>query len=417
MTAAAVDRLDVYFDQQLVGHAYDTQPLSFAYSPAWMQSQSMCIAAMTYQTEPSDAPSVTAFFENLLPEGDLRTYLFAAKQTSTLFGLLRAVAGDTAGGFLLLPPGQTPQAPSYQTTTWEALAQVFHAGQARVINVEGDGARISLAGAQDKLSIALFADGAPQLPQGTSPSTHIVKPDIRRFDGIWASAANEALIMRTAALCGLDAAPVVYEPTTRACVVERFDRELLADGRVARRMQYDLCQLGALPSGKKYESEGGPSLKDCADLVRRYSTAPALDLRRLVAWVFFNVFTGNNDSHAKNLSIYSPAPGVVRLTPFYDLMCTRIYPGLAQNFAFDIGGTRLPGEMERAHWVSMAAQLNVRAKFVLDTGMALAQQLPQALDQAAQAMTPQLVPNDAVLVQRLVQYVGKTTKQTVKRMG
>lgn len=414
--SAAVPTLGLYFENQRVGRVYDTQPLSFAYDPAWLSAHTLCVGAIPLQPGPSDAACVTAFFENLLPEGELRAYLFAAKQTSTLFGLLQAVAGDTAGGFVLLAGEQPPQPPSYEATSWQALAAELQSKTAAAIHLKGDGVRISLAGAQDKLSIALFADGVPRLGLGTSPSTHIVKPDMRRFEGIWASAINESLIMRTAALCGLEAAPVFYEPTTRACVVERFDRAVLADGSVARRMQYDLCQLSALPSGKKYEAEGGPSLEDCAELVRRYSTVPALDLRRIVAWVFFNVFTGNNDSHAKNLSIYSPAPGVARLTPFYDLMCTRIYPGLAQNFAFQIGGISLPGGMERAHWVAMAEQLNVRPAFVLSTGTALAAQLPAALDKAVKAMAPLLAPNDAVMAERLLQFVGKVTRQTAKRM-
>ena len=73
-----------------------------------------------------------------------------------------------------------------------------------------------------------------------------------------------------------------------------------------------------------------------AELIRRYSTQPAVDLRHLVRWVFFNLYVGNTDSHAKNLSIYSVPGQGVKLTPFYDLMCTRLYPGLSPEFAFAI---------------------------------------------------------------------------------
>jgi serine/threonine-protein kinase HipA len=266
------------------------------------------------------------------------------------------------------------------------------------------------------VSIALFEDSVPQLGAGTSPSTHILKPDIRRFDGIWSSALNETLIMQAASTCGLVAAPVFYEPTTRACVVERFDRFIRPDGTVGRVLQYDMCQLSSLPSGKKYEVEGGPSLKDCADLVRKYSAVPAVDLTRLISWVFFNIFTGNNDSHAKNLSIYSPQNGGTRLTPFYDLMCTRIYPGLAQNFAFNIGGTAIPGEMEKHHLVAMAGQLNLRPKFVLGIGQKLANQLAQAMGAAAENLRPVLQPKEITMTQRLLNYVGRTTRQAAKRM-
>jgi serine/threonine protein kinase HipA of HipAB toxin-antitoxin module len=74
-----------------------------------------------------------------------------------------------------------------------------------------------------------------------------------------------------------------------------------------------------------------PSLAACAELIRRYSTQPAVDLCHFVGWIFFNFYAGNNDSHAKNLSLYNlPGKGVT-LTPFYDLMCAPMYPGLSQG--------------------------------------------------------------------------------------
>lgn len=61
------------------------------------------------------------------------------------------------------------------------------------MDIQGGNTRISLAGAQDKISINLFEeDGIPYLPQGTAPSTHILKPDIKRFTQVWHSAAKAA---------------------------------------------------------------------------------------------------------------------------------------------------------------------------------------------------------------------------------
>ena len=416
MILESVKTLDVYFENDLVGCVYDTNPLSFEYAPQWLAHKAIQIANIALTPGRTDADSVTSFFENLLPEGELRSYLFAARKASTLFGLLHSVAGDTAGGFVLLPAGQQPQAQSYQPTSWQELATELKSKAAVSINLKGKGTRISLAGAQDKISLALFADGIPRLGDGTSPSTHIVKPDIKRIDGVWASAVNETLVMKTAAKCGLNVASVFYEPLTRSCVVERFDRYARKEGGVGRIMQYDLCQLSSLPSEKKYEAEGGPNLKDCADLIRKYSTVPAADLKQLLGWVFFNIFAGNNDSHAKNLSIYSPPGGGVRLTPFYDLMCTRIYPGLSQSFAFDIGGTTIPGEIKRDNIVRMAEMLNFRSKFVLQIGQDLASRVPTALAAATNSMQDLLQKGDITMASRLVKYIQKTTLQTSKRL-
>jgi serine/threonine-protein kinase HipA len=257
---ARPDTLDVFFGTERVGVVRDASPLVFEYAASWLQrGQARPVAAIPLLPGPQQSDAVQAFFENLLPEGELRIYLSGQRKASTLFAMLLEVAGDTAGGFVLLPAGQVPQPASYETSSWAALAAVLKAKSVAAIDLQGGDARISLAGAQDKASIALFADGVPHLPRGTAPSTHILKPDIRRLAKVRESAVNETVMMRTAARCGLPTAEVFYEPLTRACVVRRFDRVARADGGLDRLIQYDLCQLAGTVSEKKYEKEGGPS--------------------------------------------------------------------------------------------------------------------------------------------------------------
>lgn len=412
------DQLDVYFGAEHVGTVHDATPLAFAYTAPWMaRAQPMAIAAIPLQPGRQSSGEVQAFFENLLPEGELRDYLAAQRKASTLFSLLLEVAGDTAGGFVILASGQTPQAPRYEPSTWEAIAAVLRKTSAVAIDLRGRGARISLAGAQDKTSLAIFIDGVPRLPRGASPSTHILKPNIKRLAKVWHSAANETIVMRTAAHCGLPTAEVFYEPHTESCVVRRFDRTSRSDGTLARLVQYDLCQLAGTVSGRKYEKEGGPDLAQCAALIRRYSTQPALDLRKFVDWILFNLFVGNNDSHAKNLSLYAaPGQGVL-LTPFYDLMCTRLYPGLSPHFAFAIGGEFMPGRLTRAHLESLARQLGMQPQFFLRQGAALAAKVPDALQQAVTEVSPALSRPAKELATKLQQFVASTTRKTVARLA
>jgi HipA-like protein len=160
----AQERLDVFFNEELIGSVHDTSPLSFEYSAGWLARREPAqVSAITLAPGRSDAPAVQAFFENLLPEGDLRSYLAVSRKASTLFGLLSETAGDTAGGFVILPAGARPEAPRYEPTSWEALAQRLAGKSAAAIDIRGRETRISLAGAQDKTSIAIFADGVPQL--------------------------------------------------------------------------------------------------------------------------------------------------------------------------------------------------------------------------------------------------------------
>jgi serine/threonine-protein kinase HipA len=362
-----------------------------------------------------DSAAVQAFFENLLPEGELRAYLAEQKKASTLFAMLLEVAGDTAGGFVIVPGDQTPASASYEATTWEAIAGILSQKTAAAIDMGGQ-ARISLAGAQDKTSVAIFEDSLPRLPKGTSPSTHILKPNIKRLAKVWHSAANEALVMRAAAHCGLPTAEVFYEPHTQSCVVRRFDRLTQPDGSLARLIQYDFCQLAGITSEKKYEKEGGPSLASCAALIRAHSTQAAADLRHFVQWIFFNLYVGNNDSHAKNLSLYQvPGRGMV-LTPFYDLMCTRLYPGLSPEFAFSIGGVLEPGLITPTQLTDLAKQLGMRPQFLAQQARELAHSLSGALDKAVQEVKPVLPEPAKTLASRLQHFVLSTTKKTLARL-
>ncbi len=412
------ERLDVLFGGELVGTVHDSAPLAFAYAAPWLAGpQRMTLAAVPLQPGRQATAAVQAFFENLLPEGELRDYLAAQRKASTLFSLLLEVAGDTAGAFVLVPAGQAAQPPRYEPTSWQTLAALLGKSSASAIDIHARGARISLAGAQDKTSIALFDDGVPRLPRGTSASTHIVKPNIRRLSKVWHSAANETIVMRAAAHCGLPTADVFYERHTQACVVRRFDRLLRPDGTLTRLVQYDLCQLAGLLSDRKYEKEGGPGLAACADLIRRYSTQPAVDLRNFVRWVFFNLYVGNNDSHAKNLSIYNVPGQGVSLTPFYDLMCTRLYPGLSTEFAFAIGGQVRPAEMTAANLALLAQQLGMQPRFLAQQAADMAAKMPGAVGQAIQEVTPALSPSAQTLAARLGRFVLSSTRRLAARLA
>ena len=412
------DRLDVYFGDELVGTIHDTSPVAFEYSATWLVcADPFPIGAIALRPGRNDSAEVQAFFENLLPEGELRRYIAEQQKASTLFSMLLAVAGDTAGGFVILPHGERPQLATYEATTWRAIAGALGKKAAAAIDIRSRGARISLAGAQDKTSIAIFDDGIPRLPKGTSPSTHILKPDIERLNQVWQSAATEAIVMLTAANCGLPTAEVFYERHTHACVVRRFDRFPRADGSLGRLIQYDLCQLAGIVSEKKYEKEGGPGVATCAELIRTYSTQPAVDLRNFIAWILFNLHVGNNDGHAKNLSVYRIPGHGVTLTPFYDLMCTRLYPGLSREFAFSIGGETKPGSVTNEHIAVMASQLRMRPQFIIKLAAELATKIPEAIAEAVESVTPSLPHGAKELAGRLMKFVQSTTRKTAARIA
>ena len=415
-----VTELSVFDGERLVGTIHDTSPLSFTYAQEWLERRDTPadgyeIVNIPLQAGPVATPEVEAVFENLLPEGVLRDMLGKETQSSSTFALLLAVAGDTAGGLTLLPAGRTPEAASYKRVDWDYIARHFAGGQQAQPATAPLGSRISLSGAQAKMLISLDNAGRPMLPLGTTPSTWIVKPNIRGFEKVWSSAVNEAILMRTAAHCGLGVAEVFFEPTTRACVVKRFDRTTGPKDTIVRLRQYDFCQLSGTVSGKKYEMEGGPGVAQCAELIKTHSVRPGVDLMRLCQWIFFNLYIGNNDSHAKNLSLYHLPGQGLRLTPFYDLMDTRLYPGLSTQFALRIGGEHEPGKMTRAHLVAMAAELNLKPAFILSLAKSMHAKLGPALQQAIAEIEPMLDHSGKALAEKLQQHVMSIANKNAAR--
>ena len=126
-------------------------------------------------------------------------------------------------------------------------------------------------------------------------------------------------------------------------LVERYDRAWSKDaGSLTREHQEDFCQaLGIVPE-HKYQNEGGPSIKQCFELVRAASSTPVIDLQALLDAVIFNWLIGNNDAHGKNFSLVyhgEISSGLqTRLSPLYDLISTVYYPELSAKMAMKLGG-------------------------------------------------------------------------------
>jgi len=417
--------LSVFGPDGLMGTLYPSDPLSFRYSPAWMDSPDAqpLHPALPLSAGPIDSPFVTAFFENLLPEGDQRKLISTREQVSTVFGLLSRIGGESAGSVVLLPQGEEPGSPIYQRLSWEQVNALVHQDANPAEREAIDEAakdlptpRMSISGAQYKLLLYIGDDGMPQRPMGSSPSTHILKPDIVRTDiNVFASAANETIMMLAARKCGLPTAAVTYQSITRACLVERYDRRRMEDGTLRRIWQADFCQLLGKPSDVKYEHDGGPGFAECFAFLKA-SAQPGVDQRQLLRWLFFNLYTGNNDSHAKNLAMIAAGRGM-RLAPFYDLMCTRVYTGLGPYFAFSIAGENDPGKLTREHFAELAKQLGIGAKYLAKVAGDMAAAVDMAVPGAAAEVMPLLAAGERVLAQRVVDKVASITRRMRQRIA
>lgn len=356
--------LHVYLKEGLVGQLEqdDSGALWFCYDGAWLESKSSVplSASLPLRSERFGRNECRPFFAGLLPEENNRKLIAKAFGVSDRndFALLEKIGAECAGAVSLLPPSEFPVSgkPRYREITLEELAGKFAALPLHPLLAGEDGIRLSLAGAQGKLAVAI-RDGSFFLPLEGSPSSHILKPQSAHFEGL---VENEFFCMRLAAEAGLEVASVEIGTAgeTRFLQVDRFDRTPLADGRWERIHQEDFCQAMGIPPELKYQQEGGPNLKKCFSLVRDVSVVPGPDVLRLFDAVVFNFLIGNSDAHGKNFS-FLYGDGGARLAPLYDLVCTQAYPHLAEEMAMKIGDERKPSRIVARNWRKFFAEAGV----------------------------------------------------------
>jgi serine/threonine-protein kinase HipA len=406
-------RLDVWCFDELAGTLTDAPGgLAFGYSAPWRElampplSQSLPVDG-EYGTE-----AVVAFFGGLLPEGEPRELL--ARQVgvsvSNDFGLLEAIGGDTAGAVSLMPSGGRPTGGG--DVEWlddDDLGRLIDELPTRPMHADEEGEyRLSLAGVQDKLPVVVGADGRVGLTTGRTPSTHILKTPIARLDD---TVANEAMSLAVGRPLGIETVQV--EPRRaagRECLlVERYDRATGDGGQVRRLHQEDFCQALGVPSGRKYESEGGPGLADCFGLLRRAVAVPAREIPRLLDYVALHFLVGNHDAHGKNYSLlYLPRSARATIAPAYDVLSSIAYrkvEPMSRRMAMRIGGENRPDYVRRRHLDRMLADAGLGAAVARRRLRSLAADAPAAARQARADLVT--AGWDAPVLERIVAIVDQ----------
>jgi len=345
-----VKTLDVYLHGERVGHLVqdDHGQMAFEYVQTWLDKAA---ATPLSQSLPLRKESFTrnecrGFFAGVLPEGDKREIIARNLGISPRndFAMLERIGGECAGAVTFIPAGQPlpEHSYSYRTLSPSELATMLKELPKRPLLAGEKGVRLSLAGAQDKIAVRIEGDDI-SLPLGGAPSTHILKPNIEHLAGV---VFNEAFTMRLATAVNLPVAKVETQTADGIdyLLVERYDRTHRESGATTvldRLPQEDFCQAQNIVPETKYQKEGGLSLKRCFQLLREASSAPVIDLARLLEAVIFNYLVGNNDAHGKNFSLLYHGVGTAsqetRLAPLYDIVSTVYYPELSEEMAMKIG--------------------------------------------------------------------------------
>lgn len=307
---------------------------SLVYAPGWLASEHARPLSLSLPFTPDlrvTGEVVEHFFDNLLPDStDIRKRIrqrFGLRK-SDVFTLLEAIGRDCVGAVQLLPDGAQPQGfDEVRGRPLDEAAITAHLSSLGAsfgcLDEELD-FRLSIAGAQEKTAL-LRHNAQWYVPEGTTPTSHILKPNIGLVPGteldFTQSVQNEWLCNRLLqALCLPVAACTIetFGPHTVLCV-ERFDRAWTPTGWLARLPQEDLCQASGIASAHKYEADGGPGINQCLQILSKSQTAAADSARFVMAQLAFWLLAAI-DGHAKNFSVFIQPGGGYVLTPLYDIL-------------------------------------------------------------------------------------------------
>jgi serine/threonine-protein kinase HipA len=393
--------LRVYQNDRLVGKLLK-QPsgaIEFRYDRDWLDRNTAFPVSLSLplREEPWRGEPVAAVFENLLPDSTALRRRVAEKvgaAGSDAYSLLAAIGRDCVGALQFIaddaarPAPATP--PSGEALDDEGIERLLKSlAQAPLGLSRDDAFRISVAGAQEKTAL-LRLDDQWIKPHGTTPTTHLFKPQIGQLPNgidLSNSVENEFYCLRLLHHLGLrvNNAQIMTFGRTRALVVERFDR-IWSNGRLIRLPQEDCCQALSVPPARKYQSDGGPGMLAIAALLKG-ADAPADDHRTLFQAQLVFWLIAATDGHAKNFSIFLHPGGGYALTPLYDVLTAQpsLDAGQVQRkqmkLAMSIGTNHhyRIDEIQARHFFQTGDAAGLSQKLIRDAVEAIAGRMENAL--------------------------------------
>ncbi|MEI6973035.1 MAG: HipA domain-containing protein [bacterium] len=211
--------------------------------------------------------------------------------------------------------------------------------------------RMSISGVQPKLSMS--RQGSRLVPVATG-GQFILKPQTERFPLL---PQNENLCMNIAGLLGIDTPPhglFDLHDGSPAYLIRRFDRT--PDGKKLR------CEDFAQILGEDDKYTG--SMERIGKKIRELSAVPGLDVQLFFERVLMNFLLGNGDAHLKNFSMLESADGGLRLSPAYDIVCSKVVIPRESDCALTLNGKQ--NKIGRGEFKQFAATIKIPPKVVGD---------------------------------------------------
>ncbi|MBQ1764846.1 MAG: HipA domain-containing protein [Aquincola sp.] len=431
-------RLNIFVNQTKVGTLHEHNDLwTLEYLPDWAESEhgfdlspALPRSQRLHQDGATTRP-VQWYFDNLLPEEKLRELMAADAQLRSgddAFALLEYLGAESAGSLTLLPVDQVPpDSADLRRLAYGDLSQRIQALPRTTLTRQAP-KRMSLAGAQHKMLAVLKGQDIYE-PVGSTPSTHILKPDHPDQQTFPASAYLEWLTMTLAAGAQLKVPEVsLLRVPQPVYAIERFDRRVEASTLspdtaatppvVERLHVIDACQL--LNKSRIFKYGVGPEvLHDISQACTNQLTTPIT----LFRWLVFNLLVGNDDCHLKNLS-FLVSPGRIDPAPHYDMLATGAYH--TQAIAEESGhwpavrlAIRLSEEVTRFDQVSHEAVLAAAVAMGVHRSVAQrnARDVVMRTVGAFDALYARHYPNEAGLLEQLKAPTHQQRSAAPKRKG
>ncbi len=205
--------------------------------------------------------------------------------------------------------------------------------------------KLSISGVQPKLSVKLDQKTNSLIPVAEG-GEYILKPQIAAFPHI---PENEQCCMYIASEFKIDVPLHCLLPLkdgSLAYIVKRFDRK-----SGVKIHQEDFSQI------LEIENKYAGSVEQIARKLKEISTAPENDVQLFFERVVFNFIVGNGDAHLKNYSIYYKDKENIRLTPAYDIICSKLVIPDEEDSALTINGKK--NKLNRNNFEKFADYLNI----------------------------------------------------------
>ena len=385
--------LQVFLYGKLAGTVYRNQQageIQFEYDAGYLKDDGAVALSrrLPLKEGPSARREAGMWLDGLLPEGERRERIAAQAGVSRMstYSMLESIGRECAGAVEIVPQGgkrNSWKIPALE----EELEQMIDGLDTAPLGPARHAARLSLAGAQSKFGLVEEPGGEWSWPVRGYPSTHIVKPEPKRFPGL---VDNEHACMEIARRSGLPAAKTRNERfgKHRVLVVTRFDRT----PRGERIHQEDFAQ--ALGTRRKYQGYGGPGL-------REYFARSGVGGWELWDQVMFAWLIGDEDKHAKNFSIQYPKEGGERLAPIYDAVCTLVYPELERGMAWKIGNTYRVDKVTKKGLLVEARKCGLDPEEALGRACTLSERMRETIMEMEQDGWDLSLLNDAGMNERL----------------